>query len=104
MTERATLCSLRHRDGTATQPAVTRLAGLKAPEALDGLGEIIPEGRNLFGPSVARACRTVRHLSDEQLIDALEQVKHGLVIVNTRRHARELFELLQRSGLAGHVI
>lgn len=86
---------------TATQPAVTRLAGLRVPEALDGVREIISEGRGLFGR--LRRVRVERGgtLGDEELIECLKSVNQGLVIVNTRRHARELFELLQRSGLAG---
>jgi CRISPR-associated endonuclease/helicase Cas3 len=86
---------------TATQPAVTRAAGLKAPEALDGVREIIPDGRNLFGRLRRVRVDRAETMSDAQLVDALETVNQGLVIVNTRRHARELFELLQQSGVTG---
>lgn len=86
---------------TATQPALTMEAGLKAPEALRDVREIIQPGRNLYGR--LRRVRTVRAelLSDAQLIEALANVERGLVIVNNRRHARELFEALGKSGLAG---
>ena len=86
---------------TATQPALTQEAGLKAPEALRDVKEIIQTGRNLYGR--LRRVRTARAevLSDAQLIEGLVKVERGLVIVNNRRHARELFEALGKSGLAG---
>ena len=86
---------------TATQPALTRDAGLKAPEALANVKEIIRPGRNLYGR--LRRVRTERAevLSDAQLIEGLAKVERGLLIVNNRRHARELFEALEKSGLPG---
>jgi CRISPR-associated endonuclease/helicase Cas3 len=86
---------------TATQPAVTRSAGLLAPEALEGVREIIPPGRTLFSRLRRVRVERAETLSDERLVETLGQVEHGLIIVNTRRHARELFERLQQSGLAG---
>jgi CRISPR-associated endonuclease/helicase Cas3 len=60
---------------TATQPALTRQAGLKAPEALDGerVREIVAPGRDLFAR--LRRVRTVRAgtLSDAQLVEALRE-------------------------------
>ena len=86
---------------TATQPAVTRPAGLKAPEALEGVREIIPKERNLFGRLSRVRVEQGETLSDGQLVNALKRVNQGLVIVNTRRHARELSDLVQGAGLAG---
>ena len=86
---------------TATQPAVTRSAGLKAPEALGGVREIISDGRNLFHRLRRVRVELGETLSDAQLVEALGSINHGLIIVNTRRHARELFELLQQSNLTG---
>lgn len=87
---------------TATQPALTREAGLTAPEALNCVREIIPEGRNLY----ARLKRVKAEiagapLSDTQLVAALGSVGQGLVIVNNRRHARELFKDLEAAGIDG---
>jgi CRISPR-associated endonuclease/helicase Cas3 len=88
---------------TATQPALTREAGLKAPEALDGkrVREIVAPGRDLF--TRLKRVRTMQAgtLSDAQLVEALHGADQALVIVNNRRHARELFDLLTKSGLAG---
>ena len=86
---------------TATQPALTKEAGLKAPEALVGVREIVTPGRDLFAR--LKRVRTVQAgtLSDAQLVDALRQADQALVIVNNRRHARELFERLAKSGLEG---
>lgn len=87
---------------TATQPALTQVAGLKAPEALEGVREIIPEGRDLY----ARLKRVKAEiagtpLSDAQLVAGLGSVGHGLVIVNNRRHARELYTDLEAAGIGG---
>jgi CRISPR-associated endonuclease/helicase Cas3 len=86
---------------TATQPALTKEAGLKAPEALVGVREIVAPDRDLFAR--LRRVRTVQAgtLSDTQLVEALREADQTLVIVNNRRHARELFELLAKSGLDG---
>ncbi len=86
---------------TATQPALTRPAGLKAPEALDGVREIISEGRNLFGRLRRVRAEQGGVMSDEQIVEALRRVNHGLVIVNTRRHARELFDRLAGANIEG---
>jgi CRISPR-associated endonuclease/helicase Cas3 len=88
---------------TATQPALTKEAGLKAPEALDEkrVREIVAPGRDLFNR--LKRVRTVQAdtLSDAQLVEALSQTYQALVVVNNRRHARELFELLAKSGIEG---
>jgi len=86
---------------TATQPALTREAGLNAPEALVGVHEIVALDRKLF--SRLKRVRTERGgtLSDYDLVGRLGQVDQGLVIVNNRRHARELFESLRSDDLPG---
>jgi len=87
---------------TATQPALTRTAGLKAPEALEGVREIIPEGRDLYARlKRVRAEIAGTPLSDAQLVAALTSVGQGLVIVNNRRHARELFKDVDDAGIEG---
>jgi CRISPR-associated endonuclease/helicase Cas3 len=87
---------------TATQPALTREAGLKAPEALDGVREIIPQGRDLFDRlKRVKAEIAGTSLSDVQLVQALGAIGHSLVIVNNRRHARELFKDLDAAGTEG---
>jgi CRISPR-associated endonuclease/helicase Cas3 len=86
---------------TATQPALTVEAGLKAPEALVDVREIVAPGRDLF--TRLKRVRTVQAgtLSDEQLVDSVRTNDQSLIIVNNRRHARELFERLVKSGIEG---
>ena len=86
---------------TATQPAV-KAPELQAPEALKNVREIIPEGRNLYARlKRVKADVTSGPLSDGQLIEALAGVDQGLVIVNNRRHARELFAVMAKQKLEG---
>ncbi|MGL4397900.1 MAG: CRISPR-associated helicase Cas3' [Hyphomicrobium sp.] len=87
---------------TATQPAFTREAGLKAPEALDGVREIVREGRDLHA-RLKRVKAEIAEvpLSDLHLVEVLGSVGQGLVVVNNRRHARELFKELDTAGIAG---
>lgn len=89
---------------TATQPALTREAGLMAPEALEGVRvhEIIPDGRDLYARlKRVRAEIAGMPLSDAELLAALGSVGQGLVVVNNRRHARELFKDLEDAAIDG---
>ncbi len=86
---------------TATQPAVTRQAGLKAREALEGVCEIVAEGRDLFKRLKRVRAEAGGTLSDAQLVGSLGAVGQGLVIVNNRRHARELFKDLETARIEG---
>lgn len=78
---------------TATQPALGQRADF--PIGLTEVREIMPDPKAL-----SEALRRVRArydatpLKDEELARRLSQEPQGLVIVNTRRHARELFEHL----------
>ena len=79
---------------TATQPA------LKAPDFKGGfvqVRELAPDPP-LLHQKLARV--KIIHegvLSDESLCDALVQTAQGMVIVNSRKHALDLFSILQRS-------
>lgn len=90
---------------TATQPALDQQD--YPADALMGLEvagrELAPDPAQL-----AQRLRRVRFhdagvLSDEQLCDQLAEAPQGLVIVNGRRHALDLFELGGRKGLEGMV-
>ncbi len=77
---------------TATQPAVHRRRGF--PIGLEGVREIVPDP-----PSLYRALKRVRiedlgQLTDHDLAERLRNHHQVLCIVNTRNHARELFQLL----------
>lgn len=93
---------------TATQPALTRAEFAKAsdskapPEALTNVKEIIADGRNL-DRRLKRVSASVQEesVSDGDLIAALGATEQGLVILNNRRHARELFVALRKAGSEG---
>ena len=86
---------------TATQPAVTKEAGLTAPEGLEAVTEIIKPGRELFERLKRVRWQDGGVMSDGHITAALTEVESGLVIVNNRRHARELFEHLKADDIEG---
>ena len=80
---------------TATQPAV--LAGQMAKGGLtggrEGCREIVPNGRNLHERlRRVSAERIPGCISDTELLDRIAGHPSALAIVNTRRHAKELFK------------
>lgn len=87
---------------TATQPALA-----KRPDFRDGLPlegrELAPDPAGL----AAKLARThIRHAGDmdnDALVEALERHSQVLVIVNSRRHALDLFRQAQSAGLDGPV-
>ncbi|MBN9346015.1 MAG: CRISPR-associated helicase Cas3' [Devosia sp.] len=90
---------------TATQPALDRHnfpAGHPAGLPLEGK-ELAPDPEDL-----ARRLKrvTLRHagpLSDAALIDELADAPQALVIVNSRKHALQLYRAAEAAGLAGIV-
>jgi CRISPR-associated endonuclease/helicase Cas3 len=85
---------------TATQPA------LKAPEFKGGfekVRELAPDPPRLH-QQLARV--TMAHkgtLSDDDLCDALAQTAQGMVIVNSRKHALDLFQQVCEADMEGVV-
>lgn len=87
---------------TATQPAVRTEDGLRAPEALQGVREIMPEpDRQAARVRRVRAEIAPEPLSDAALVEAMLAEKSALCIVNNRRHARELFGMLKEAAPDG---
>jgi CRISPR-associated endonuclease/helicase Cas3 len=88
---------------TATQPALTTSEAFK--DGLEGVREIIPPERKLYDLPVFR--RTEIELLDPltrslpDLAECVRRHERVLCIVNTRRQARELFNLLE-SGEGGY--
>lgn len=77
---------------TATQPAVAKSDDF--PIGFPNSQEIIQDTEKLFG-DLARVDVTYRgNLSDQTLAAELAAARQALCIVNTRKHARNLFELL----------
>ena len=85
---------------TATQPA------LKAPEFKGGfekVRELAPDPPSLH-QQLARV--TIAHegtFSDDDLCDDLAQTEQGMVIVNSRKHALDLFQQAREAGMEGVV-
>lgn len=87
---------------TATQPAldVSRFSGgLKlGPER-----ELAPDPDRLHRALVRVRLERVGDLDDEALLEALERVEQGLVVVNSRAHALALWRAARSRGLDGLV-
>ncbi|MFD2255916.1 CRISPR-associated endonuclease Cas3'' [Luteolibacter algae] len=87
---------------TATQPAIHRRPDF--PIGLDSPREIIPDPSNLYDK--LRRVHTSRlpgRTDNPTLIHHILQHPQSLTIVNTRRHARELFDLLPNDGTRFHL-
>lgn len=85
---------------TATQPA------LRAPDFRDGfedVREIAPDPPRLYRNLKRVAVRDAKVLDDSALAARLRAADRVLCIVNTRRHARELFALLGDAEGACHL-
>lgn len=88
---------------TATQPALTRASGLA--QGLDEPTEIAPDPVRLFQAPEFRRVRVERlgPVSDAALAERVRQEPQALVVVNTRRNARRLFDLLQGAPGVRHL-
>lgn len=76
---------------TATQPALHRRE--EFPVGLDNIREIIPEPRQLYANLKRVEVEDLGEVSDGDLMDHLKRHPRVLCILNTRRHAREIFNL-----------
>jgi CRISPR-associated endonuclease/helicase Cas3 len=87
---------------TATQPAFDSRQLKKGGLQLEGQ-ELAPDPVALA--SRLRRARIVQGgaMEDTALIDALRDTPQGMVIVNSRKHALELFQAVQAEGLDGAV-
>lgn len=86
---------------TATQPALTYSASFTY--GLRGVREIIPEPAFLYEAFKRINLINLSRLSDNRLAELLQNQKQVLCIVNTRRHAREVFELMQSAESCFHL-
>ena len=86
---------------TATQPQLSKNDQL--PEGFENLRELAPEPKRLY--EALKRTRIVQRgpLSDSELAERLAECSQVLCIVNTRRHARELYETLQDSPGTFHL-
>jgi CRISPR-associated endonuclease/helicase Cas3 len=79
---------------TATQPAVGRSESFPIGLALDADAEIVHDVPALFAALKRVKIEQAGHLPDEEVAERMRAHDQVLCIVNTRRHARALAELL----------
>ena len=86
---------------TATQPALAANEGFRG--GLDGVREISPDPTSLHRR--LKRTRICRHgkLTDAELAEKLRDSSRTLCIVNTRRHARELYEAIREMEGSVHL-
>lgn len=85
---------------TATQPAIFREQGLALPEAPTRAAtrEIAPDVDGLFAALKRVRVSHAGALDNAQLVDRLRG-RSALVVVNNKRHARDLFDLMRAEGV-----
>ncbi|MDE0053441.1 MAG: CRISPR-associated helicase Cas3' [Gammaproteobacteria bacterium] len=86
---------------TATQPALARHDGF--PGGFDRLCELAPEPRRLYRVLKRTRIDKLGTMDDAQLSGRLRESRQALCIVNTRRHARDLYESLGTIDGAFHL-
>lgn len=84
---------------TATQPAFDR-RNLKGGLALEGR-ELAPDPHGLARRLRRTTIRDAGDLDNDGLVEALGAERQGLVIVNSRKHALELYRAARAAGLDG---
>ena len=77
---------------TATQPAFTKRASF--PIGLDPVHEIVPNVPELFSALERTRFEFVGHRTNDELSEVLRKEAAVLCIVNTRRHAHELYRCI----------
>ena len=82
---------------TATQPALREADGFA--DGFQHVRELAPEPQRLYKTLKRTQMRHVGQMADTRLADRLNESSQALCVVNTRRHARELYEHL--SGVQG---
>jgi CRISPR-associated endonuclease/helicase Cas3 len=86
---------------TATQPALFK--SLEFKEGLENVREIIPDPTELYRAFKKIDMSYLSSLSDEDLAKRLVNHEKVLCIVNTRRHARQIYELVGNSKGSFHL-
>lgn len=87
---------------TATQPALSEAAGF--PGGFQQVRELAPDPRGLYEElRRTRVRRREQPFSDTDLAEHLRDERQVLCIVNSRRHARELFQAIADAEGASHL-
>ena len=87
---------------TATQPALAEKDGFQG--GLEDLREIAPDPKHLHQRlKRTRICRLSEALTDAELAERLRSGSQRLCIVNTRRHARDLYDEIRGEDGSFHL-
>ena len=86
---------------TATQPALNEADGFAG--GLENLREIAPDPDQLHRRLNRTAIRREGKVTDAELAERLHGTPQALCIVNTRRHARELYETIREANGSFHL-
>ncbi|MBW1699698.1 MAG: CRISPR-associated helicase Cas3' [Deltaproteobacteria bacterium] len=86
---------------TATQPALSTTESFK--DGLDNVTEIIPNPKQLYTGFKRVRFNNLAELSNEELADIIINHEQVLCIVNTRKNARTLFELIREHDNCYHL-
>jgi CRISPR-associated endonuclease/helicase Cas3 len=78
---------------TATQPALSQSLSFKS--GLVGVREMIPNPIDLYNVFRRANIENLGKLSDVEVAEKIGNYRQALCVVNTRKHARVLYELLQ---------
>jgi len=84
---------------TATQPALSTTETFKG--GLDGVREIVSDPGKLYVELRRVQVEKLSVISDDELADRLNEQKQVLCVVNTRKHARRIYERI-RDGEEGY--
>lgn len=86
---------------TATQPALEQRDGFQIGIDRGAIREIIPDAPELYAKLKRIQIEHLGRLSDDELVGRLAGESAVLCIVNTRRHASGLFDLLAKKSADG---
>ena len=86
---------------TATQPALAQSNGFAG--GFEDVRELAPEPKRLYRTLKRTRVRHEGQLDDTALAERLHESPQALCIVNTRRHARELYERMADAEGAAHL-
>ncbi|MCC6009089.1 MAG: CRISPR-associated helicase Cas3' [Rhodobacteraceae bacterium] len=88
---------------TATQPVLTRQAGLDVPEALEDVRELAPDPKRLYAELSRTRVTDAGPQDDSALVDRIARAPQVLAIVNNRRHARSVYDSVRDLPGACHL-
>ncbi len=88
---------------TATQPVLTREAGLQVPEALTDAREIAPDRDALYAAFRRVTVRDIGAQDDDALAERMRGAERALLIVDNREQARGLFDRMEAMPGARHL-